>query len=472
MPDRNHSQLTSLLEQALKEWHHEEIQISLERALPHLIRQAEVTWSHPPTARRRAVNQILLNLLEALAQRDEEAAILLRRRYIDDETGFAVANSLGISESGFYRRRREAIQTLANLAYTQEMEARSGHLAILENRLEASSYSELVGVTGLKRRLHQFLDPQSEIRLVCLSGIGGIGKTALADALAREAIEANRFAELAWVSARQQQLGLSWEIQETDNPVLTPEALLSALDKQLSDVDAPPRPAQDILPVLKARLNRLPHLLIVDNLETAADHQALFPLLRELSQIAWILLTSRVKPYEQPDVHITNLTELSRSDAEALIRGEALRRGIDDLAEAPAEIMVDIYDIAGGNPLALKLIIGQVQVRSLSRVLTDLSEARGKRVEALYEFIYRQGWNLLDDVARFVLLTMPLVATPGTRFEHLAEITDLPNDLLDEALDLLARLSLVQVSGPLDQRRYQIHRLTETFLHKQVTKWE
>jgi hypothetical protein len=470
--DPNRQHLVGLLEQALKQWHREDAQIPLDDALPHLVRQTAAAWHEksPPVV-RRMINQLLLDLLEALAEVDAEAATLLRRRYFDDETGFAVANSLGISESAFYRRRRDALQMLADIALSREREAQSDRTAKLESRLEPSSYHQLFGVTDLRNRLSELLDPQSDIKLICLTGIGGIGKTALADALAREAIAGGKFDDLAWISARQQQFGLSGEIQETGYPVLTPDELIAILDQQLSGILSPPRPAEEILSALKARLARGPHLLILDNLETTADYQEIFPLLRELSQFAWILVTSRVGVYDQPGVHITNLIELNLTDAEALVRDEALRRGLNELAEAPDGTIAQIYSIAGGNPLALKLIIGQVQVRSLSTVLDDFSEARGWRVEALYEFIYRRAWDLLDDVSRRVLLAMPLVAAPGAKLEHLAGVTGLTGDDLYDALDLLVRLSLVTVGGPLDERRYQIHRLTETFLHKQVTKW-
>ncbi len=416
-------------------------------------------------------NQLLLDLLEALAGADAEAAALLRRRYIDDETGFAVANSLGISESAFYRHRREALLALAEIAIDREDEARSAHITRLESRLETPSYHQLFGLTNLQARLSALLDRKSDIKLICLSGIGGIGKTSLADTLAREVIAKGCFDEVAWVSARQQQFAPWGEIQETGGPALTPAELLIALDRQLSGLASPPRPLAEILSALKTRLAEQSHLIILDNLETAADYKELLPILRELSQLAWILLTSRVRVHEQPDIHVTNLTELSLAEAESLIRDEAFRRGIDDLAEAPAGTMAQIYDIAGGNPLALKLIVGQVQLRSLSTVLANLSEARGRRVEALYEYIYRQAWDLLDHIAQRVLLTMPLVASPGATFDHLAGTTKLAYNDLERALDLLIRLSLVDVGGPFEERRYQIHRLTESFLHKQVAKW-
>ncbi|MCB0211799.1 MAG: hypothetical protein KDJ52_20840, partial [Anaerolineae bacterium] len=106
-----------------------------------------------------------------------------------------------------------------------------------------------------------------------------------------------------------------------------------------------------------------------------------------------------------------------------------------------------------------------------SRVLTDLSEAHGQQAESLYEFIYRHSWELLDDTTRRVFIAMPLAAQPGTTLDHLSAITGIAEAELYPALDLLIRMSLVNVIGTIDERRYSIHRLTETFLHRQVTKW-
>ncbi|MCB0194708.1 MAG: DUF1492 domain-containing protein [Anaerolineae bacterium] len=471
--DQDRQQVTVLLEQALKQWHREAEPLALDEALPFLARQAKANWSgNSSRPTQQVVNQLLLNLLETLAEQDAGAATLLRRRYIDDKTGFAVANSLGISESAFYRQRRDALAALTALALNLEAQTRSDHVSRLEDRLETPSYQQLFGLDGLRSRLGQLLCNSSNIRLFCLTGIGGIGKTSLADAVTRDLIAAGCFDEVLWISTRQHQFTPWAEIQMGDAPSLTPDEFVVALDRQLHKTMSPPRPPEEILSTLKIQMAKQAHLIVLDNLETAADYQELMPVLRDLAQFAWVLLTSRVDMYEQPDIHITNLAELNAVDAETLVRSEATRRGIHDLAQAPSEMMTQIYEVVGGNPLALKLIIGQVHVRSLSTVLSDLNEARGRRVEALYEFIYRRAWDLLDDVARQVLLTMPLVAAPGTTIEHIIGASGLTYDEVDSGLDLLIRLSLVNVGGSLNNRHFYIHRLTETFLHKQVTKWQ
>ncbi|MEM7349146.1 MAG: hypothetical protein AAF485_33370, partial [Chloroflexota bacterium] len=142
-----------------------------------------------------------------------------------------------------------------------------------------------------------------------------------------------------------------------------------------------------------------------------------------------------------------------------------------ELSEVSSDTINQIYEVAGGNPLALKLIVGQVQVRSLGRVLDDFKSARGEPIEALYAYIYEKAWHLLDPNAQKILLIMPMVTSQGTTIDHLMKVTELTEAEVYRGLDLLTRLSLVHVGGSIQARRYGIHRLTETFLHEQVTKW-
>ncbi|MCB0196311.1 MAG: hypothetical protein KDJ65_30445 [Anaerolineae bacterium] len=464
--------LSNHLENALKRWHDLDQTDSLLDILPFLARQTKMNMRQNAQALPLSLDkQLLLDLLEQLGEVSSEAALLLRRRYIDDKTGFAVANAMGISESGFYRRRRDALRTLADLAEAQEAAIRVSHTARLESRLEPSSYHKLFDPRNLRDQIGQLLGSRPDIRLFCLAGIGGIGKTSLADALARHFIAEGRFEEIAWVTARQQQFTSWGEIRETNRPALTVDEFVISLDHQLHEAPVPPRPADQSIAALKLRMNQKSTLIILDNLETVADLEELLPVMRDLSQVGWILVTSRVSLHDRGDIHTTNLDELDYNAAEALIRDEARRRGIEELTTATDESIEAIYRTAGGNPLALKLIIGQIQVRSISRVLTDLSDARGQQAAALYEFIYHQAWEMLDDTTRRVFIAMPLAARPGTTLDHLSTVTRIDETELYPALDLLIRMSLVNVGGTIDERRYSIHRLTETFLHKQVTKW-
>jgi hypothetical protein len=77
---------------------------------------------------------------------------------------------------------------------------------------------------------------------------------------------------------------------------------------------------------------------------------------------------------------------------------------------------------------------------------------------------------MLDTASRKLLLVMPL-AQNGP-FDQLMTLTNLDRDTLNQALQGLVTLSLVQVGGNLQERRYTIHRLTETFLLNEAIQWK
>jgi hypothetical protein len=153
-----------------------------------------------------------------------------------------------------------------------------------------------------------------------------------------------------------------------------------------------------------------------------------------------------------------------------LLRHEAGVRLIPALATASETQLESIYQVVGGNPLALKLVAGQTRLLPLSQILDNLKQARGKKVEALYTYIYWQAWHALDLLSQQVLLLMPL-AQDGD-LAQLAAVSQLDLDQLNEALENLVSLSLVEVRGDLGEVYYRIHRLTESFLLTEVTKWQ
>jgi hypothetical protein len=223
---------------------------------------------------------------------------------------------------------------------------------------------------------------------------------------------------------------------------------------------------------LRTRLKELAYLVVIDNLETAADYRALIPDLQGLVNPTKFLLTSRHSLHDFPGVLNLSLDELSADDSLALLRHEASQRGLAAVASAPAESLKRLYEVAGGNPLALQLLLGQMHTLSLSRVVDDLRQAQGRRIEELYSFIYWQSWHLLSDAGRRVLAIMPLVAESGGGLDQIAALSELDDKEMAAGLQQLVALSLVNVRGTLDARRYSIHRLTETFLLEQVLRWQ
>jgi DNA-directed RNA polymerase specialized sigma24 family protein len=424
---------------------------------------------------RQVTNKILFNLLETLENADQERAQLLSRRFLDGEKMRLIANSLNVSEATAYRKQNEAIEQLARMLQTEEIQTRNTQRTILEAWLERPTYTQLIGVEDHLDKLLDLLTSPGSPWLISITGLGGIGKTSLADALSRQIIRRRLFDGFGWVSARQQIFKLSGQIQPVKSPVaLTTGALIDTLVAQL--MSHLPKPdtlsIQETQILLQTHLKRIPHLIVIDNLETVQDVEELLPALRDLINPSKILLTSRESLYHEPDIYHFSLPELSEVDTLRLIHHEIELRNLTHLQQTGDDDLKKIYKAVGGNPLAIRLVIGQTHVFALNAILDDLAAAQSRTVDELYTFIYRQAWDVLDEPARELFLAMPLITEAGESIEELAELSELDIATVHTSLKRLVDLNLVNSSGDHTQRHYSIHNLTRTFLHNQVLKWK
>jgi hypothetical protein len=254
--------------------------------------------------------------------------------------------------------------------------------------------------------------------------------------------------------------------------VLTFDELLSCLAVQLGREDLIARSSEDREAALRGIFQAAPHLVVVDNLETMADYRALAPRLHPLAGPSRFLLTSRYSLREYPFIYAIPVPLLSRGDSLMLLRYE-LGRGGRQNADAPAEALDAVYQVVGGQPLALKLIAAQLGRLPLVQVVDDLRSARGQAAQALYSFIYRRTWTLLDEAARQLLMNMLLTSPSGEDIEWLRLTSGLAAERLEGAIEQLSDLSLLQVTGPLEHPFYRLHRLTVTFLQTDILAcWE
>lgn len=409
-------------------------------------------------------NQVLLNGIERLRQGNEEAANILQSRFLNQETAQAVGFRRNLSEDIIFQHQRAAIQQLAEVIWSQEKALIKERFERVENRLESSTYTKLFGVTEKLAEIQALIESHTDAWLLALEGSGGLGKTSLADALARQLAGSTRFDEIGWVSARRRLFHLSGEIDTLNTrPDLTMVELVDVLIEQF-DLNglAHASDAEKLLGI-KDFLKSRPCLVFIDNLETAADYSMLVLQLTGLAHPSKFLITTRYSLQDISGVYIMPLKQLACDDALALIRYEAKTRGLSELSDAPESELEPIYTVTGGNPLAIKLIVGQIHSLSLSVVLSRFSAVKGKPVEELLDFLYAAAWQALDSNHRRVLQAMVLVVDAG-RLEQIAAASELSEDEAAACLHRLTGLSLVSVSGGLYEKRYSLHQLTQAFV--------
>lgn len=450
---------------ALKQWHQPDVHADAFDGMA--LFQLALRANHGVA--KRALIHMLGQGLSALEAQSSQDADLLRRAFIDNELNRILAVERDVSEATLYRHIDAALARLADLLLEMEAEISTDLQDDLLQRLELPTYTTLVALDEHIAHLSEVLTAGHQPWLISLEGMGGIGKTTLADAVMRHLVNTGQTRAIAWVTARQHAFTFSTGIRAVDRPTLSVEALADALLAQLMPGET--IPPHRTLPVLQELLKEQGHIVVIDNLETVADVEALLATLRTLANPTRFLLTTRTSLFAEPDVFTFNVPQLSEASALTLLRHEAQQRNLIRLQRADDEALRAIYATVGGNPLALRLVAGQTHVHALDNVLESLAKAQGRKIEELYTYIYRQAWDQLDEATRNVLLVMPLATTYGASPEYIAELSGMPLSVILESLEILVRLSLVDSRDDGEEPRFTIHSLTRTFLHEQVLAW-
>lgn len=464
-PDRE--ALQEAIHEALRGWHAQGAppQTALDELLLVRERRAALAEDGNLLALRLATNQVLWEALEVLERQDETAAQVLRWRFPDNNTLIRVAHRLNVSEHTVSRLQRAALGQLAAIVAEQELALRDAHIQEQEGQLPPPTYTHLFGVEERCAHLVTLLQEPEGPAVIALVGIGGIGKTALADAAVRDLVRAVSFERVLW---------LRYEARTMSGRALSPEhafdAVLSDLAERLG-LKSETLPAAQRLAAVRQVLKGARHLVVVDNLERAAVADYLLNHLVGLAGPSKFLLTTRTRPPGQAAVRHLTLPELAVDDAGRLLRHHAREVGVTAAAEANDEEVGRIYEVTGGNPLALKLVVGLLDLLPLGQVLADLKQSRSGPVEALYHHIYRQTWRTLSEPARTLLQAMPLVAESGGEPAYLQAISGLDEEAFWPALAQLRSRSLLEVRGTLADKRYGVHRLTETFVRTEIIHW-
>lgn len=206
-------------------------------------------------------------------------------------------------------------------------------------------------MVGRDRELAEVIERLDHSRLVTITGIGGLGKSRLALAVAESVLDRQpvTFVELA--ATRQ------------------PETCAFVVAGQLGVVAGPGR---DVVEAIADRLNADPGLLVLDNCEHV--HGALSRLVADVMARCGdsrILATSR-KRLAVPGEHVVTLEPLGlpaaeaseadamSSDAVRLLRGAAVRRGASTEELGDAAALAGLARRLGGIPLALELAGGRL----------------------------------------------------------------------------------------------------------------
>lgn len=307
---------------------------------------------------------------------------------------------------------------------------------------------------------------KSNIRLIVVEGVAGIGKTSLAREVAykfldeslaaREErdVQHNEFNAFIWITAKASSITLENVLDTIAHTLDYPYISQLELDKKLDAV----------LKLL--RKERI--LLIIDNFETINDEKVL-QFVRDVPEPSNVLITTRYQQFWNTQYVPLLLDKMQLNEGLDLIANDAKRLGLK-LTQADENAVVDLYDATGGSPLAIKWAIGQIKQRgqSLKSVVEALRTARCD----IFENMFAHSWSLLTDVSKRILLSMPIFAATVSR-GALEAAVNIYSFEFDEALGQLVELGLVEPNLELieEKQRFGIHPLTRAFIVREMSNF-
>ena len=323
------------------------------------------------------------------------------------------------------------------------------------HNLPRPDYDAFVGREAEFKKVIERLSPTKREGVITIDGIGGVGKSALALAVAYHFLynfdtlpEAERYSAIIWTSAKQTVLTADG-IRTRSQVLRNLEDIYTAIAITLGREDITRAKPEEQAALVIVALAERRTLLIVDNLETV-DDENLLEFLRELPMSAKAIVTTRHRIDVAYPVRLTGMPE---QDALTLIQNESVRKGVKLTADEAKRLFVR----TGGLPLAMVWSIG-LAARGLpvETVLAKLGSAKSDIVK----FCFEASVAALSPDAYKLLLALSLFAKDATR-EALGYVADFGDDILsrDEGLAELERMSLVNKAG----EHFSLHLITKTF---------
>lgn len=357
-----------------------------------------------------------------------------------------------------------------HFAATRGMGASAATYAVDEPgfRILRPDYKQFVERITVCREIEKaVLSPRTFV--TSLTGIGGVGKTALACWTTLLMYDRKAFDFIVSVSARDRSL-TSAGIAAVTPTLSSLEDLLDQICEVTGFTEHKTLPADDrIAKVQNEILSQFKGLLLVDNLETVDDPK-LIEFLEELPIPSRAILTSRkakirvanypidVGPFTEPEAR-DFLLETCRATGKEFLT---------DLSEAEKKVIVAACDRI---PLVIEWFVGRAKDPSKALQLAERLASEGKHGEELLEFSFRRVYEEMNERQKATLQVLSLINRP-LPIEALAVGADLDVHTAADVVEELNEYSLIERVYDDSYRDlvYALLPITSSFIYKQLAR--
>jgi DNA-binding SARP family transcriptional activator len=319
-----------------------------------------------------------------------------------------------------------------------------------------SDTDDFIGRVAESAELYRLLTRSSRSVVAAITGIAGVGKTALAIRVAHEVVE--------HFSDGQLYVRLGGIGRSLRDPASVLATLLTALGVRPQTV---PEDFEARAALYRSQLAARQVLIVLDGVASMAQVRPLLP----GSAGSAVLVTSRV---QLVGAHTVHLDVLGPEDSVRLMSSIA---GPARMAAEP-EAAATVARYCGNLPLALRIAASRLARRSqwtVSRLAerladegTRLNELRIDDLEARASLAL--SYEALDEVQQRAFRLLGQLDVPDFPAWVVAALLDVGLPEAEDILDGLADAHLVEISGtdPVGQGRYRLHDLLRVFARERA----
>ncbi len=287
-----------------------------------------------------------------------------------------------------------------------------------------------------------------------------MGKSSLAIECALRSQRGKDFERYVWVSAKKTRLTTEG-IREVTPELTSLDDLMIQIVLGDEDRKVTLDSQGDLVAAALGSLRARSTLLVVDNLETVDDPDAIGSFLTNIPSPSKALLTTR-EDIPEGSVEV-RLREFDIDATRELLRSETSAAGGKIVGQFSDSEIETIHEATGGIPLALRWVLGLLSDGgdSLHEVLHRLS---GRKSEPL-KFCFSNVRDKLSLDAKKVLLAFAQLTPQGSE-ELASELAEVSGRSFDRALDKLRTFSLLNRDE--QTRSYTLLPLTRDFVETEI----